>query len=284
MVESSSGRQQGRSRKDRRPRSERTPGVLVTPAIRFEDDVPAVQHGTRGMVVNWRIFSGLIVVALSVVLFMFVTADAFYVRTIAVSGLRYLSESDLFRWSQTADMHVFWIDPDEVSERLTSIPSIAEARVTIEWPPYMLRISVEEREPSLIWEQDGIEAWVDIHGNVLMSPPEERPDLLRIRTEGIEGAISINDKIDQAIVEGARQLRELIPSTQALRYHTVKGLGFRDTGGWDAWFGAGNNMRDKILIYEALVDDLSRRGVTVSEINVSNPHSPHYCEWLTGCG
>lgn len=282
-MESSSRRQGGRSRKERRNRSERTPGVLLTPATRV-DDAPAVQHGTRGYTINWRIFSGMIVVALSVVMFIFLTADAFYVRTIAVSGLKYLGESDIFRWSETADMHVFWVDPETISERLMEIPAIADARVSVHWPPYILRIAIEEREPSFIWEQDGIEAWVDIHGNVLMAPPEERPGLLRIVTEGIEGAISINDKIDQSVVDGARQLRELIPETQALRYDAVKGLGFRDAGGWDAWFGEGTDMPDKILIYEALIDELARRGTTVTEINVSNPHSPFYCESAVGCG
>ncbi len=272
------------SRRRSAQRSLRTPSTLRSPALPAPlPDSDAVQHGTRGAALSGRVFSGLIVSGLLLVLFIFLTTDAFYVRSIGVSGLNYIGEDAVFRWSETANQHVFQIDPEDVRARLMSYPPVADAQVEVGWPPDTLRVRIEEREPALVWVQDGIEAWVDIHGRVLMSPREERPDLLRIETEGIDVPISIDDRIDAAVVDGARKLRELIPEAQALRYDPLKGLGFRDQGGWDAWFGSGRDMAVKILIYQALVADLTQVGTNVSEINLMNPDAPYFCERLNGC-
>jgi hypothetical protein len=69
-----------------------------------------------------------------------------------------------------------------------------------------------------------------------------------------------------------------------LRYHPDKGLGYQDARGWNAWLGTGTNMPEKILIYNAIVANLQARGITPSEINVSNPDAPFYCSNVAGCG
>ncbi len=139
------------------------------------------------MPINWRIFSLLIVLSLLAVLFLFFSADVFYVRAIYVSGTRYLDQREIFRLAEIAETHIFWVNPQEVRERLMQFAPIADAQVTTHWPPNMVRIAITEREPALVWSQEGIRAWVDIHGNVLMSPPEERADLLTITAIGMDG-------------------------------------------------------------------------------------------------
>lgn len=272
-----------RNRRDRR-RPERTPAVVVSPELAAEHDLPAVRHGLRDTPINWRIFSLLIVVCLSVVLFLFFSADVFYVRAIYVSGTRHLEESEIFRLAEIAETHVFWIDPTQVRERILQFPAVADAQISLHWPPNMVRIAITEREPSLVWTQSGISAWVDIHGNVLMAPPENRPDLLTITTVGIDSPIRISDKIPQDVVDGARQLRELVPNTPNLVYDTIKGLGFTNADGANVWFGSGRNMPMKILIYKSLMNDLNTKGVKPVEINLVNPHAPYYCEAAFSCG
>lgn len=270
--------------RQRRTRSERTPAVVLTPALMAERDLPAVRHGLRDVAMNWRLLSGMIVVCLLLVLFLFFSADVFYVRAIGVSGTRYLAQTEIFRLAGIADTHVFWIDPAEVRERILEFPAIADAEITLGWPPQMVRITITEREPALVWNQAGVEAWVDIHGNVLMRPPEERDDLLRIEVTGVDAPISINDTVPQDVVAGARQLRELLPAATALRYDPVNGLGFTAEGGWRAWFGSGLDMPTKITIYKALIAELGAQGITPSEVSVVNPDAPFICQRLTGCG
>jgi hypothetical protein len=258
-------------------KSERTPAIWRSTALPVPaDQMPAIQHGERGLQINWRIFSGLITACLSVVVVLFFATDAFYVHTISVAGLRYLQDDEIFRLADIADTHVFWINEQTVSERLKAFTAIADAEVTLGWPPDMVRIVITEREPALTWEQANVPVWLDLNGRVLMSPPEDRADLLRVVVEGTDEIVTPSTQIPPEVVNGALLLRELIPGTTFLRYHPVNGLGFRGEGGWDAWFGSGLDMSIKILVYQAIVED-HKDDPSLREINVVNPDAPYLC-------
>ncbi|MBK9123295.1 MAG: FtsQ-type POTRA domain-containing protein [Chloroflexi bacterium] len=265
-----------RQRSSRRMRSERNAVV-----VRQSDSGPlsGVQHGVRLNAINWRYVSGLMIVTLILLMLVMLRSDVFIVRGISVSGTTYLDTREIFRYTGIAEQHVLQVDPARIQATLLEIPTIADAVVTLTWPPDMIRIRITEREPVLVWNQNGVEAWVDIHGRVLTAPPEDRPDLLRVNTRGIEEPISINDSIPQDVVDGARQLKDLVPTERRLRYDPFLGLGFRDDRGWEAWFGSGLDMPVKILVYNQLVDTLLARGITPSVVNVANPDRP-YC---SGC-
>jgi hypothetical protein len=259
----------------RRERSDRAAAVL-RPDVR--DEVPEIQHGARANAVNWRYVSGLMLVSLTLVLVVLLTADAFIVRGIALSGADYLDPITVYTYAGVAGRHVLDIDAEAVRQTLLEIPTIAEADVILGWPPDLVRIRIVERQPAVLWVQNDVEAWVDIHGRVLTAPLDDRP-LIRVTTRGVEGVISLNDRIPQDIIDGARRLVELVPQERRLRYDPLLGLGFRDDGGWEAWFGGGAEMDIKILVYRRIVQELGQRGITPAVINVSNPDKP-YC---SGC-
>jgi hypothetical protein len=226
--------------------------------------------------VGWRLISGLIIVSLVGVLAVFFTADAFYVHSIAVGGLQYLTKEEVFALTDIADTHVFWVDPSQVRESILRSPTVADAQVTVEWPPQMVKVIIEERQPALIWEQSGVATWIDLQGRV-MRLREERPDLLRIVMENqTDGPLGPNTQLATGVVGGALQLRSLYPDIPVLRYHAEKGLGYADGRGWNVWFGTGTDMPEKFIVYEALADNLLARGVQPGEINVANRHAPVY--------
>lgn len=278
-----------RSRQQRR-KTGRAPGVwrgAAQPPTAVERS--PVQHGVRtGIGLSWRAFSGLIVISLMFVLSLFFATDFFYVRSVDVAGVRYLSKAEVFRYADIAEMHIFWVDPERVRENiLAASPVIADARVTVSWPPNMVRIVVVEREPAVIWVQAGVVAWVDLQGRVLRFPPQDdnsRPDLIRVIADNsIEGPPGGNVLVDEAAVNGALQLQSLLPGLAVLRYNPTKGLGFREPGGWDVWMGTGTNMRDKLLVYVTISANLQARGIIPIEINVANPDAPYYCGSIELC-
>lgn len=278
-----------RSRQQRR-KAGRAPGVwrgAAQPPAAVER--PPVQHGVRsGVGVSWRAFSGLIVISLTFVLSLFFATDFFYVRSVDVAGVRYVSRAEVFRYADIAEMHIFWVDPETVRQNiLAASPVIADARVTVSWPPNMVRIVVVEREPAVIWVQAGVVAWVDLQGRVLRFPPQDdnsRPDLIRVIADNsIEGPPGGNVLVDEAAISGALQLQQLLPGLSVLRYNPAKGLGFREPGGWDVWMGTGTNMRDKLLVYVTISANLQARGITPIEINVANPDAPYYCGSIELC-
>jgi cell division septal protein FtsQ len=264
-----------RSRERRRNKSERAPGILRDAAIASAES-PMVQHGERGFQINWRIFSGLMVAVMLVVLVIFFITDAFYVHSISVAGLRYLGKEEVYRWANIANSHLFWVNEASVRAAIMESPAVADAEVSVGFPPDMIRITVTEREPALIWDQANVPVWLDVSGRVLMIPPEEREDLLRVVVENVDEPVTPQTRIEPEVVTGALLLRELLPGTNTLRYHPVYGLGFQDTGGWDAWFGSGLDMPIKILVYKEIVE--SQQGnPLLREINVVNPDAPFLC-------
>lgn len=272
-----------RSRQQKR-KAERSPAVWRGSGRAAER--PAVEHGVRGQVgISWRMVSGLIVLGLSAVLVLFFVSDAFYVRSVVVLGTNYLDEAEVFRYADIAETHVFWVDPAAVRRNIIDSSSvIADARVVVGWPPNMIKIVVEEREPALIWVQEGITALVDLQGRVLRYPPETEvlPDLMQVIADNnLQGPPGVDAPISQDAVSAALQLRTLLAGLPLLRYNATKGLGFRE-GEWDVWLGTGTDMHNKLLVYEALRDNLQARGITPVEINVAND-VPYYCGSLENC-
>lgn len=267
-----------------RRREGRAPGIWRGSVAVPDADRPAVQHGADNRVfVSWRMFSGLMVASLCAALVVFFGADAFYIHTISVGGNRYLTKEEVFALTDIANMHLFWVDPAAVRESLLRSPTLADATVYLSWPPNMVEVVVQEREPALVWEQAGVAAWIDLQGRV-MRQWEDRPDLLRIAALPlVESPLTPEMEIGEDIVSGALQLHALAPERNTLFFHPDKGLGYREDGGWDAWFGTGTDMPEKILIYNAIVANLQSRSIEPSEVNVANPDAPYYCSLISGC-
>jgi hypothetical protein len=224
-------------------------------------------------VFSWRAVSGMLVLGLGVVLYLFLTMNAFYVSSVAIGGEKYLSREEIFRYSDIARRHIFWIDPDEVEKRLKSVPNIADASVLVGWPPDMVQIIVTEREPALTWEQ-GVRVWVDVNG-IVMKQREDRPDLLRVVVPNATEPIGVGERIPQSIVEGARYLKNQYPNIDVLLYDSTKGLGYHDGRGWTVWFGTGEDMDTKLLVYNQLVAEITGR-VQPGEILMMDPDRPYY--------
>ncbi len=222
---------------------------------------------------SWRLVSGMIVAGLSVVLYMFLTMGAFYVDEVAIGGEKYMSPEEIFRFSDVAQRHIFWVDAADVEARLESVPNIADASVYVGWPPDMVQIIVTEREPALVWEQS-VRVWVDLNG-IVMKQREDRTNLLRIVVPNAEEPITVGERIPPTIIQGALYLRGRHPNIDVLLYDSLKGLGYHDGRGWTVWFGTGEDMATKLLTYNALVAEIIDE-VQPGEIVMADPDRPYY--------
>lgn len=192
----------------------------------------------------------------------------------AIGGEKYLSREEIFRFSDIAKRHIFWIDPAEVESRLEQVPNLADADVFVGWPPDMVQIIVTEREPALIWEQ-GVRVWVDVNG-IVMAQREDRSDLLRIVAADASESLDVGARIPQTVVDGALQLRQRHPNIDVLTYDPLKGLGYRDGGGWTVWFGDGSEIDTKLVVYYQVVENIKSKGVQPGDIFMDEPDRPVY--------
>ncbi len=222
----------------------------------------------------------MLVIGLGIVLYLFLTLDTFYISSVAIGGEKYLTREEIFRYSDIARRHIFWINPADVEARLEAVPNIADATVLVGWPPDMVQILVAEREPALVWEQS-VRVWVDVNG-IVMRQREDRPDLLRIVAPNAENPIGVGERIPQAMIEGALFLKKRHPNIEVLLYDPVKGLGYHDGRGWTVWFGSGDDMETKLLVYNQLASEITGR-VQAGEIVMSDPDRPFYTVlWVEG--
>ncbi|MFP4321416.1 MAG: cell division protein FtsQ/DivIB [Anaerolineales bacterium] len=253
-----------RKRKRYTPRHEGKPTERVRP---------------RGVVwLSWRWVSAIISAVSLIILVLLLSSDAFYVRSVSVGGVNYLTREDVFRFSGTSQQHLFWLDANTIRRDLEQNNNIAAAEVRIGWPPNPVQILVQEREPAIVWEQNQDRVWVDVNG-VVMFQREDRADLLRVVYDPNEPQPSTTigpfTRIPPEVVQGALLLHSRLPSIDVLLYHPVKGLGWRDPRGWMAWFGVGDNMVMKAVVYEALVQR-NLDDVQFGEVDVSDPDNPVY--------
>jgi len=82
--------------------------------------------------------------------------------------------------------------------------------------------------------------------------------------------------VPREVLVGARQLQALRPNIEKLYYRPAGGLSYQDGRGWRAYFGAGNDMHQKLVVYETIVEDLLARGLKPVYISVSNQKRPFY--------
>jgi hypothetical protein len=78
------------------------------------------------------------------------------------------------------------------------------------------------------------------------------------------------------VLKGALQLRQLRPNIEKLYYRPPGGLSYQDGRGWRAYFGTGEDMHQKLVVYETLVEDLISKGLRPEYISVSNQFKPYY--------
>ena len=237
----------------------------VLSAVQHND---AAQYDTR-----WRILSGLAFVMLGLVLIWFFTNDSFYVRAIQASGLNWQTEGEIFAFSEAADYHIFWLDTGQIRASIMRSALVVDATVELGWPPYLIDVQVQERQPAILWSEGGRDIWVDLQGRV-MPVRAEIPGLLRVNAA--DGALSGQRQLDRDTVLGALQLREILPPGAALDYNSVYGLGWKNDRAWQIWVGFGAGMDEKIRIYEFLLNNLTGRGIEVEELNLANADAPFY--------
>jgi hypothetical protein len=278
-----------RSRQQKR-KTERAPAVwrgdaLPKPVVTTER--ATIDHSVQRKVgVSWRVVSGFVVICMIALLFIMFQTDFFKVRTVNVVGATYIDPSEIFRYTDIAGLSIFLVDPNSVRQSiLNSSRLIADARVTIGWPPEMVKIIIEERKPALVWTQYDIRVLLDLQGNILRQPREEEvfPNLIHvIADQSLNEPPLPENPIPLDVVSGALQLRQVLGGIEILQYNTAKGLGFRESS-WNVWLGTGTDMPNKLLIYEALRDNLLGRGITPVEINVADTRAVYYCSDLEIC-
>ncbi len=259
---------------------ERAPGVLhrARPGSVPKRQMLVYSDGSERYL-QWRAASAVLFLLLGALLAIFFVSDVFFVRSIVVRGNDLMPREEIFAYSDIADFHMFWLDPAQIRENILRSPSVADVVVQLGWPPDLITILVQERQPAMIWSDAGVESWIDLQGRT-MPARAEMPHVPRVNlvNDDYAGSMPSAEDFTADMVLGALQLIERLPAGTNLDFHPVHGLGWTNEQGWQVWMGRGSasETNEKLQMYEVLVADLNNRAVDIAELNIANPDAPFY--------
>lgn len=244
-----------------------------------------------------------ILAAVCYLLYGFIHSPHYFITEIPIVGAESIPMAEIARTSGLAGQHIFAADPELAAEAILAMPGVTAADVRLHWPN-QVDIVIAEEQPVAVWVSGGTAWWINQDG-ALFPAREERPDLLKIDAAGTDGILGQNlvinlvgdegeladgdgeeataelsyGTIPDEILHGAIQLSRLQPYGEPImsfRFNNNSGLHFSDPRGWDAHWGTGVNMDQKLAVYNALVSELEAQGIAPIYISVENPKRPIY--------
>jgi len=266
----------GAKRRRRRRRSELRLGAQ---AIKFETTTTRPALSLTPILRFWqlqgaRIFGSVALALLGWAYYALFANPSFYVYGATVKGNFALSTREIYTASGIDSQSIFWINPAKVAEKVTALPNIKSANVSIALPSTVV-IEVVERRPQLLWQIDETIWWVDDEGTIV--PPKTKVDesMLRIIDDDRQ-PLEAGYQIDPTIIKGAQALRLLAPNVKVVRHTRAQGLTVATPEGWPIYLGDGSEMRAKLIVLSTVLADLRENDITPTYIDLRNPLRPVY--------
>ncbi|MGA7194112.1 MAG: FtsQ-type POTRA domain-containing protein [Anaerolineales bacterium] len=234
--------------------------------------------------VGWRLLSFFISLLLGAALYLAWTLPMFRITTAQITGNQRISADEINTVLNSARQPIFTLLPSELEKRIRiSYPELASATVTLSLPN-VLSVNITERQPVILWQQNGGYTWIDADGiafrprgsadhlisvNALASPPHG--------LSSADDALSPTPYVSADMVKAIQILAPNIPSGATLTYDPHYGLGWSDSRGWQAYFGSdAQEMTVRLKVYQSLVSSLLQRGIYPIFISVQYPSAPYY--------
>ena len=115
--------------------------------------------------ITWRLLSGLIAIAMVILLYVMLNGDTFRINQVNLTGgIRVPAEEVKASLNVTGDSIIF-VEPEQVEEQIiATFPDIKSAHVTVSMPN-SLNVVIEERIPAILWHENEEQLfWIDQDG------------------------------------------------------------------------------------------------------------------------
>ncbi|MEN8173265.1 MAG: hypothetical protein ABFS03_10345 [Chloroflexota bacterium] len=259
--------------------------ALSSPGV--EVRLPAVPVLNMG----WRFVSLVLTAGLAALLIYFWQSPIYRVQAAEVDGGVWLESESINRALTIYNQPIFMISPRVLETLLLNRyqGGIESVQVHVSLPAKVV-VALSEREPVLIWEQDGQEnKWVDlqgigfpIRGNIeglarvkaSAAPPVPRFDDFETHDNELNPLeVILTPEMVLAILTLQKEASESL----FLVYDDQHGLGWRTPQDWDVYFGMDISDIDiKLSVYQAIVEHLQAEGINPALISVEQIDAPIY--------
>ena len=207
-------------------------------------------------------------------------AAAYRVQEVALDGAQRIRAEDVLTLVPLRGVPIFAVDAALLTAQVeAAFPELANPQVSISLPA-QVRIQAVERQPVLIWEQDGRTLWVDMQG-IGFPPRGETPSgLVRVLAETtppLDSPPLPGQVLPEDIVEACLQVGNLAPQDAPLVFSRQHGLGWQDPLGWQVYFGVElGNIEEKLRTYAAIVQYLQSNDIRPVLVSLEYPRAPYY--------
>jgi hypothetical protein len=258
--------------------------ALATPGVEIRlPSIPVVHF-------SWRILSFMLTVGLTFLIYYLWTSPQFQVQIVEMNGVLRLSVDELSRTLNLYNKPVFMLEPEELEKSLSlAYPEIKDLSIRIGLPASVV-VDVVERVPLIAWHQNSSIQWIDGDGYafsprgdaeklvpVHASAPPPKPAQDLVDGEPKELGFGYQAFMQPELVTGILVMRASTPEEAGLVYDSQHGLGWKDSRGWDVFFGIkGDDIPSKIVVYKSIAKQLQADGITPVLINVEHIHAPYY--------
>jgi hypothetical protein len=252
--------------------------------------------------IKWRLLSLFLALLFGTGVYLLWTLPEFRVTAAQVTGNQRISTDEINSVLGLSGYPVFLLVPDQIKMRvLRNYPELASVEVSISLPN-IVTVNVTERQPVILWQQDGGYTWIDETGTAFrprgeapglivvqaLSTPPARPEPASLdssagETEQAQMSAPVDKPltpapfISEETVKALVALAPHVPPGTSILYDPTTGLSWADGRGWQAVFGlSGDDTETKVLVYQAMVDWLAQRGIRPILINVAYPSAPFY--------
>lgn len=242
-----------------------------------------------------RLISGMLVIALGFLAYFLWTTPTFQVQAARIAGLQRLSSNDVNTVLDITGQPIFTLSAQELETKLQeAFPEFSTVSVKIGFP-HDVQVSVVERQPILTWRQADRTILVDANGvSFPQRDPAELGPVLTVEASGPPPALpGVVQEVDtqgslqeeaQAnaqflpveMVSAILSMSAFVPSNTPLIYDAEHGLGWKDTQGWDVYFGDIRDIDMKLRVYQAMLKTFKKEKINPVLISVEYVHTPYY--------
>ena len=242
------------------------------------------------MHVSWRILSMMMAVAIAASLYLVWSQPQFRINAVEIRGMQRITSAEINTVIDVIDKPVFMINPGTVYKDIEqAFPEMAAITVEVGLPAAMI-ITVDERVPVVVWQEENRELWIDADG---VAFPARGEPVGMIRVVGVSmspitGTVSVDGEavypvskmsepyLDSKLVSAIQTLAPQLPKNATLVYDREKGLGWKEKRGLRVYFGKDvENIEMKLRMYDAITDRLNKAGIKALMISVENIHAPY---------
>ena len=233
---------------------------------------------------GWRLLSAVFVAALLGALYYLWNSPEFRVQAAEVAGLQRLSQADVRAVLNIEEESIFTLQAAELQEKLEeAFPEFASVEVDLSLPA-KVAVTIEERQPILVWKQDGKQMLVDANG-VAFPQRENAPPgpSLTVEAPGAPPQAAAADEMDPdapfmpvEMVSAIVSMSGQAPQNTPILYDNIHGLGWREKQGWEVFFGDIQDMGAKLSVYQALLQHFRSEGIEPVLVSVEHVHAPYY--------